>query len=844
MLLPTGKKQFTNEAKGKIIYLYLHGDDDFAEIQSKASNCMAKLLKAHSLEKAPIWIVAIYDRQNTIADHITRLHLFEDVISEADENRYRRFLPSDQLRSLQAIKEATEDAILEKNHWIAGFSEYPNARRLSQIGTKVFQEIYPKTIVFPFDGFSSRTAGRGGLDAARLSKSLISHQVNTTWLQSQERQIQNRTETVLRQAWQAFLSSGKVCEPRNEGVKSLYQWLETRHKETPNLSLYDSFQSLIAPPYGLNAASAGLLISLFLGIANPPRRIEFNGELIAGSEWLEKVYKAAGKNKNYFDAAVLSKSRVRFLSENSESRWRTLLSNWEAEQHYAKKVQFAKEAQNLVQVDPLPESLEGNFKYLLDKAQEISNELLVVKTKIERWEKEIETAVHKESVPHAIKIAKNIFDLKSDMENSGLWPDEFIAECDNLLPFPLELISRNIASWIPRRICSGYIHVNDFREKNEKAARSLKALGFERESQALMLQVQSSINRVENLQRYSMTLTDSEDYPRQPAPGNSTPVRELRDEIGRGRSLIDSIEKASDALSPEEISARVTAIEGRIDKLEQAMSERRNELGNLYNEPSNEQELRDVLLRARRIQCIFVGTLDETEVSELIVQIERMLSDIDTWDTENSNPERIHSIVSKQVEQQLLEYQAFLEEEDYESFWSAEQLYTRILTDRINAATRKSENWIQFKLLSDDELNQQNFEQCQSLKEEFSKLPSFLSDKDRDQALVLLASVEQRIAEFEEVKRKESATAWLNTLVKLEDIDSLGQFDIKNQLDKLKKLPDYLGRLEQSYAQELQQHLNKRLDQLSIDDIVDRIQHLNDQQKHEILNQLKGMLHL
>ncbi|WP_257279602.1 hypothetical protein [Endozoicomonas sp. ISHI1] len=831
-----------NEAKGKVIYLYLHNDDDLAEVQTKTINLMDEQLKALSLPKAPVWIIALNDRHNTIADHITRLHLFEEDISEADENRYRRFLPEDQRRSLQAIKEATEDAILEKNHWIAGFPEYPEGRRLSQIGTKVFQEIYPNVIVFPFDGFSSR--GNGGLDVAKLSKALIAQQVNTAWLQTQERQLQNRTETVLRHAWQALSPSGKVHEPRHANVKLAYQWLEDRHKENPNLSLYNSYQALIAPPYGFNAASAGLFISLFLGISNPPRRIEHNGELISGTEWLNIVYKKTGTNKNFFQPAILTGSRVRFLSENSESRWRTLLNNWEAEQHYGKKVLFGKEAERLVQTDPMPESLEGTFRYLLDRTQEISAELIAAKTKLEQWERGLESAVRNESVSHAIKLAKNIYDSKNVMEDSGVWPEELIAECNTLLPIPLELIRQNIASWIPLRSCTEPAQVNEFREKNEKAARSLKELGFERESQALIRQVHSCIIRVENSLRYKTTLAESEDYPRQPAPNNSAPVRELRDEISRGRSLIENIQKASDALSVEEINARVAAIDGRIDKLEKAMSERRNELGSLYNEPSNEQELRDVLLKARRIQGIFVGTPDEMEVTELIVQIERLLADIDTWDTESSSPQRIQSMISKQIEQQLTEFNTFLEQDDYETFWSIEALYSTILSERVKAAARKSENWIQIRLLSDKELGEQSYEQCLNQKDELTRLPAFLADEDREKALALLSSIEQRISEFEEVKRKESATDWLNSLVKLEEIDSLGQFDIKKQLDMLKKLPDYLGKFEQSYAQELQQHLTKRLDRLSIDDIVERIHHLTDQQKHEILNQLKGMLHL
>ncbi len=89
----------------------------------------------------------------------------------------------------------------------------------------------------------------------------------------------------------------------------------------------------------------------------------------------------------------------------------------------------------------------------------------------------------------------------------------------------------------------------------------------------------SSINRVEKLQSYQLTLAECEDYPRQPAPTGTTPVKELRDQVARGEELIKAITSAKNVLTSEEISAYVTAIKARQDTLKKADKERREELG-------------------------------------------------------------------------------------------------------------------------------------------------------------------------------------------------------------------------------------------------------------------------
>jgi hypothetical protein len=64
----------------------------------------------------------------------------------------------------------------------------------------------------------------------------------------------------------------------------------------------------------------------------------------------------------------------------------------------------------------------------------------------------------------------------------------------------------------------------------ETAPKSLKLLELSGEAHTLEQQKQKAILQVEKRQQYQqLTLDQSDDYPRQPDPSESTPVRQLRD---------------------------------------------------------------------------------------------------------------------------------------------------------------------------------------------------------------------------------------------------------------------------------------------------------------------------
>jgi hypothetical protein len=94
-----------------------------------------------------------------------------------------------------------------------------------------------------------------------------------------------------------------------------------------------------------------------LAIDSPPRRIVVDGKMVPSADWVSGAFPS--QRRHHLDEDVLARSRLRFLSEDSEGRWRSFLNRWEAEENYETKVALANEAKRMCEVDPLPEVLEG-----------------------------------------------------------------------------------------------------------------------------------------------------------------------------------------------------------------------------------------------------------------------------------------------------------------------------------------------------------------------------------------------------------------------------------------------------------------------------------------------------
>lgn len=818
-----------NEAKGRAIYLYLHAEDDLESVQAKLQNLLQAGLRRFGQPKAPVWVIGIVDADGTIAEHIGRLSIFEES-SHDDTERFRRFIPEECERSRSALRGAVQEALRSRFFWIAGIASVPEGR-LKVVAEAIFAEVYPQALPFPFDGFATANGGGAG-DAAQLARSLATGQVDGHWVMSQAKKLQNRATSVLANSWRALKTDGRLLSPAEPKVAAVYAWLQKMHQDHPDRQLWSSYRALIAPPYGMNASSAGLMLGLLLGATHPPRRIEQRGQMVASSEWVAAAFNA---QRHQLKREVLENSVLRFLSEDSESRWRTLLNRWESEENYQKKVDLFREAERMHRADPPPEILEERYKRLCHESDEANLKLVEAQANREKWERGIERAEKSNDVGDLLRLGSLLSRQRDEMEDTRYWPEHYVAECEALLSPLRQMIAERIEDWVLKQSCYNATQVVEFRQRMERAMASLKELDFKREAESLQRQSQQAIMQVEERQRFSLTLAESDDYPRKPEPTDSTPVRELRDALAQGDRLIEVIQTATTALKADEIAARVNAVRRRQERLKAALEKRKQALGELYSASlSSQVALEAARIKARRLREVYVDTPDEQDIADMLVQLERIRSDIDAWETGELSPERLDELLQRHIQHQIAGLGDFLEAQEIEPTWDIEAIYQAIAAERVVAQERRSAEWILPRRELADQLPSMDLNRCSEFERELMAAPAYLNANDQSQTGQLLNLVQSRRAELIEQTRRSRVVSWQARYLSLGNIEDMGKHETECLLKELRTPPVELTMEEQAIIEPVLLRLMERLDQISLDEIIGRIERLSSEQQRQI----------
>ncbi len=795
-----------------------------AALDAKVNAVLQKELKNAASSKAPVWIIGLSDTSASLAEHIGRLYLFDEKITEADKERFRRFVPEEKDRSDRALKESVQDVIKQRLFWIAGFPNIP-AGRLKHVGEAVFEAVYPQTVPFPFDGFGS-SAGAGAADCAQLTRSLVSRQVNGAWIQAQPKRMQNRVTRLLNQNWGSLRTSGQLAEPSNPQAKVAYENLVKLHQDNPSQTLLQSFQVLLAPPYGMNAASAGLLLGLFLGLETPPRRIEYNHRMVAAGDWLSDAFPAQ-KGKHFLDQTVLGKSAVRFLSADAAGRWRQLLNQWEAEQQYEAIIRLTDQVDSTRKIEPLPESMEGLYRVLLDRADKVLEKVHDAQKKLDQWERDIERAEKQDNAGYLLKTGSQLLRQQAVFVEEGCWPARMQDDSKELLALVKEFVSQRIAAWLPRQGCNSIMQVGEYNQRMERAVASLKQLGFVSESQKLEDLARESVAQIEEREKHRAILDRSNDYPLQPDSTDSTSVRTLRDDMATGDALIEAISQTHSVLKQEEINSRVAAIHQRQARLREAIRRHTHALGEIFAQViTNRAELEETLVRVERLQNIFVGTPDAQEVKDLKAQLGRILDDVSAWEAQDVGVKRLEALLQHQTQGQLVELNAYLQEQEIEPAWEMAALYQTLATERIEIARKRSTDWLAPRLGLLEQISDLDRNRCTNLERELQAAPGYLAESDQERVTEILQLVSQRRTELEEEERSKQIKLWLAQFLTLQNISALSQPETERWLKSLRSPPDDAKPDELSVLQSIATQLTAHLDQMSMDEIIARIARL------------------
>ncbi|MFI0398681.1 MAG: hypothetical protein ACH34X_06350 [Thiolinea sp.] len=333
-----------------------------------------------------------------------------------------------------------------------------------------------------------------------------------------------------------------------------------------------------------------------------------------------------------------------------------------------------------------------------------------------------------------------------------------------------------------------------------------------------------SVAQIEEREKHRAILDRSNDYPLQPDPTDSTPVRTLRDEIATGDALIEGIRQTHPVLKQDEINSRVTAIQYRQTRLREAVRRHTDAFGKIFAQAITSQaELEETLVRVKRLQNIFVGTPDAQEVQDLKAQLERIRADVSAWECQDVGVERLKALLQHQTLGQLAEFDAYLQEQEIDPAWEMAAVYQALASERIEIARKRSADWLAPRLGLLPQVADLDRNRCANLERELQAAPGYLAEKDQEKVAEILHLVKQRRVELEEATRRQQMSVWLAQFLTLQNIANLSKSESERWLKLLQNPPDHATHDELSVLQPIESQLTAHLDQMSLDEIIARI---------------------
>jgi hypothetical protein len=239
----------------------------------------------------------------------------------------------------------------------------------------------------------------------------------------------------------------------------------------------------------------------------------------------------------------------------------------------------------------------------------------------------------------------------------------------------------------------------------------------------------------------------------------------------------------------------------------------------------SEEALRDTLVKSDHLRKIFHGTPDGNEVSEMVVLIERMLSDLSVWENKYISPERLAELLNQQIAIQINEFNQFLENEEIEPAWDIDAIYKAIVKERIDAALKRSSDWLVPRKQMTEKIGSLDLNECVQLEKELIAAPEYLTLEAKDEVGKYLDAIGERHALLSEELRLGKVNEWIKQFSSIIH-NQLSKNEIEQLLKLITNPPVELTLDEKNKIDPIETQLTACLDQLSVDEIVTRIERL------------------
>ena len=300
-------------------------------------------------------------------------------------------------------------------------------------------------------------------------------------------------------------------------------------------------RQLCAPPYGLNLASAGLVIAIFAGKRKDEINIFMNNKMISFENWLQEALKG-----RFFELTVLDKSYITRVDKESLSEWESLLENWEDEKKLLAICNYLVSAERLQENVPVPPQLHYRFKLLQGHGEKALKRLGDHDDKIDSALQKIKAGLNQNDVGKVSWGGADLIELLESMNSEReLWADDQIKEIEDHVKNAIKSIEKGFGPWLKGLSVVSIEHLSKFKHINKRIAINLEKLGLLEKRELLENHVEQVAENIEQITKINRLVSNINNMVMNNQITDSTPVLVLNSWIAQAREFEKYLELVS-----------------------------------------------------------------------------------------------------------------------------------------------------------------------------------------------------------------------------------------------------------------------------------------------------------
>lgn len=821
--------------KGQVLYVLVPSDEDVVAVGASFQKHLDDALDKHGAKTAPIFGVLLLVGDNEFLENLARLVVLERKLTNEEKNRYGQFLDSERATIRARLRQMTADEIQQRRFQLPrGIDITPT--RLNSLATGIFEAVYPRAFAFEVDGFST-TRGNAAKDCAVMVRAWVGRQIDSNWITTQQMSVQNRARRLFVRIWQVVSDDFDILHrPGYQPVRAILDDLGARLERDGSLDLYAVFKELIAPPYGMNTASAGLLVAIFLGANNPMKSISDETGPIGVESWLTRAFQKG----HLIEPERLKGTRAVFVPAAAVDKWSQLIKNWYLEPSHRGNLRFAAEAQELARQFPAPEGSADNLGLLRERASTAKEQIESLESQVEDWYRSAHRGTDGRDLERVISVAGKALSQRQHMtKDQGKWAAEDEKLVENFLDLVRKEVQKYFDEWARELRPVSTDKIVDFQEKLKLAARVLERLGMPEQKKVLEQRNETALARFQLLAENQYVLSSAQAFLKSNVGNFSTPSQTLKQWLKDGQGLAGQLDDIK-RLEPAAVQL-ARDLEERLGALQRIVEEQRARLDTLAEKTiSSFDELRETLEEVEQARAATEGTdADQDLVDELRRQLKQALEDWEPLQKFEGTFEELTNLVAARIEARERETQ----ESGADPYWSFEDIYTALATELKHLLTERAARWLERVIPDEGAIEGWTLQRCRDAKRQLDDHPAYLEGELKSRSDEASGRLKKRIEQIEKEERETRARVWVEQNVPArEQLNSFGVDDCRMRLSRVREVPDFLSPIDMACVAEVRSLLQERLDELDFSQLVDRAKRLPVHRRRELLTALQNAL--